>query len=162
LVNFVIGLCTLIFAVLGGVLGDRFGLTAVTIVPRILLMAVLYPAIALLISTPTATNLLGMAAVLTALQAISAGLLVLLIARAFPPQIRTTGLASAMGLGAAFFGGTAQVAFTWLIKVTGSPLAPVLYVLVLNVVSLTAIFCLNRKQAGNAAQLIPIPFGHSK
>ncbi len=150
LVNFVIGLATLIFAVIGGVLGDRFGLTRITIAPRIVLLAVIYPAISLLVTTPTSTLLLVVAAALTALQAMSAALVVLLIARAFPPEIRTTGLATALGFGAAVFGGTAHLAFTWLINVTGSSLAPVFYVIALNIVSIAAIPCLNRSQQGES------------
>jgi MFS family permease len=92
LASFVVGASTLVFAVLGGCLGDRIGLRTICIVPRLLLALALYPAIQLVVATPTPWTLLPVAAVLTALQAMSAALVVLLISRAFPKAVRTTGL----------------------------------------------------------------------
>jgi len=146
LANFAVGVSTLAFSLLGGLLGDRFGLRMISIVPRVLFVLAVYPVIQLLVAGPSAFTLLGGVAFLTAFQASSAALIVLLIARSFPPKVRTTGLATALGLGAAVFAGTAQVVFTWTIAATGNPLAPVIYVIATNLVSLIAITLMPRAE----------------
>jgi MFS transporter, MHS family, proline/betaine transporter len=47
----------------------------------------------------------------------------------FPAHIRSTGLAIPYNLGIMVFGGFAQFFVTWLIHATGSPIAPVFYVM---------------------------------
>jgi hypothetical protein len=47
----------------------------------------------------------------------------------FPTRIRSTGLAIPYNLGVMVFGGFAQFFVTWLIHVTGSPIAPVFYMM---------------------------------
>ncbi len=138
LANFSVGASTLVFALAGGWLADRFGLRTVTILPRLVLIFAIYPALLFVVNARTPGALLGMAALLTVFQAISGAVLILLVAQAFPAAIRTTGLATAFGIGAALFGGTAQVVFASLIDVTGNPLSPVWYVTATNIVSLVA------------------------
>lgn len=147
LANFAVGASTLVFALLGGWLGDRFGLRLISILPRVLLLLLIYPLVLMLVQAPSAFALLGGAALLTAFQASSAALVVLLIARSFPRKVRATGLATAFGLGAALFAGTAQVIFTWLISVTGDPTSPVIYVIAMNVLSLVSIWLMPRAEA---------------
>ena len=47
----------------------------------------------------------------------------------FPKSIRTTGMAAAYGIGVSVFGGFAQFFVTWLLQVTGQPLAPAWYMM---------------------------------
>ncbi len=138
LANFAVGASTLVFALVGGWLADRFGLQAVTVLPRLLLVIALYPAMLFVVDSQTPAALLGIAALLTVLQAISGAVLVLLVAQSFAPSIRTTGLATAFGIGAALFGGTAQIVFT------ADPLSPIWYVTAMNVVSVLATLLLRR------------------
>jgi hypothetical protein len=72
----------------------------------------------------------------------SAAVMILAIPSCFPAAIRTTGLAIAYALGVTLFGGTAQFVFTWLIGSPPSPLAPVWYVIVANLVSIAAVLAL--------------------
>ncbi|HHD7473856.1 TPA: MFS transporter [Klebsiella oxytoca] len=160
LANFAVGIITFVFALIGGWLGDRFGLRAISIIPRALLLLAIYPIVQILIAEPDALTLLGGAALLTAFQAASAALMVLLIARSFPRQVRATGLATAFGLGAALFAGTAQVVFTWLISATGDPIAPVLYVIAMNLVSLLAIYLMPHAEAAEHVSPPPQPADH--
>jgi hypothetical protein len=46
------------------------------------------------------------------------------ITESFPASIRSGGVAMVYAFAIATFGGTTQYAVTWLIKVTGNPLAP--------------------------------------
>jgi MFS family permease len=140
--NMVIGVSGAIFALVGGVLGDRFGLKAIAFWPRLLLMIIAYPAVLLVVHNPTATMLFTVFFVLAALQAASGAVGIVLIPRCFPAAVRTAGLSIAYAVGVTIFGGSAQVIFTWLIHVTGDPMSPVWWVVVTNVITLAAILAL--------------------
>ena len=60
------------------------------------------------------------------------------LAEQFPVRMRSTGLALSYNIAVMLFGGFAQLIVTWLIKVTGSPLAPAYYVMFGAVVGLAA------------------------
>jgi MFS family permease len=140
--NMVIGISGVIFALVGGWLGDRFGLKAISFWPRLVLMVIAYPAVLLVVHNPTAIMLFSVFFVLAALQASSGAVGIVLIARCFPAAVRTAGLSIAYAIGVTIFGGSAQVIFTWLIHITGNPMAPVWWVVVTNVVTLAAILAL--------------------
>jgi MFS family permease len=149
--NMVIGISGVIFALVGGWLGDRFGLKAISFWPRLVLMVIAYPAVLLVVHNPTAIMLFSVFFVLAALQAASGAVGIVLIARCFPAAVRTAGLSIAYAIGVTIFGGSAQVIFTWLIHITGNPMAPVWWVVVTNVVTLAAILAL-REVPEEAAQ----------
>ncbi len=65
---------------------------------------------------------------------------VMMIPLIFPRSARSTALAVTYALGVAIFGGTATYIVTWLVGVTGDPLASVYYVFVANFLMLGAIF----------------------
>ena len=81
----------------------------------------------------------------------------MLIPLVFPPAVRATGLALAYSLGVAIFGGTATYVVTWLVGVTGNPLASTYYVVAANVVMLLAILAVPRADYGSGAW--PPPLG---
>ncbi|ANF57082.1 MFS transporter [Halotalea alkalilenta] len=66
----------------------------------------------------------------------TAGLL--LIIEALPRPVRATGMAMTYALGVALFGGTAQFVVTWLLEVTGNPMSPAWYLIVMLLISLAA------------------------
>ena len=51
------------------------------------------------------------------------------LAEQFPVHMRSTGLALAYNFAVMLFGGFAQLIVTWLIRETGTPLAPAFYVM---------------------------------
>ena len=51
------------------------------------------------------------------------------LAEQFPVHLRSTGLALAYNFAVMLFGGFAQLIVTWLIRETGTPLAPAFYVM---------------------------------
>ena len=53
-------------------------------------------------------------------------------------DVRSTGLAIVYAVGVAVFGGIAQPYVTWLIKATGSPMAPAWYMMAAAVVGIIA------------------------
>ena len=62
----------------------------------------------------------------------------LLIVEALPRPVRATGMSMIYALGVTLFGGTAQVAVTWLLSVTGNPMAPAWYLIGMLAISLIA------------------------
>ncbi|MDR5781358.1 hypothetical protein QCE63_18335 [Caballeronia sp. LZ065] len=77
------------------------------------------------------------------------------LAEMFPKRSRATSLAVVNNVVVLVFGGFAQTFVTWLIALTGSPLAPVLYVMIGIALSLIAVMALKpghftRGRAGSA------------
>jgi len=134
-----LGVTGSIGALAGGLLADRWGIGPVAIAPRVVLMLALFPAMKLLIADPSAATLVLTISLLSVPQAMSAAVSVLLIPLIFPAEARATSLAIAYSLGVAIFGGTATYVVTWLVGVTGDPLASAYYVLAANVAMLIAV-----------------------
>ena len=132
------GACTFAGALLGGWLSDRYGRKPLMVVPRVLLTLLAYPAYILVRAEPSATSLLLITGVLTLLNAPSAAVLGVLIPESFPPAVRATGFALCYAVSVTLFGGSAQVAITWLIGATGDPLAPAGYLVVANMIGVIA------------------------
>ena len=133
-----LGISGCLAALGGGIFADRWGIRAIAIGPRILLMLALFPVMKFLVANPSGATLVVAISILSVLQAAS-GAALLLIPLIFPRWARATGLALAYSLGIAVFGGTATYVVTWLVGATGDPLASTYYVLAANVVLLLAV-----------------------
>ena len=68
--------------------------------------------------------------------AISAGPIIMTLPEIFPAEIRATAMGLVYALGVAIFGGFGQFIVTWLIAWTGSPMAPIYYVMVCSAITL--------------------------
>ena len=64
------------------------------------------------------------------------------IAEIFPTSSRSTWMSTAYSLSVAIFGGFAPYIATWLISVTGTPLAPTFYLIVAAAISTIAVLSL--------------------
>jgi len=126
-------------ALAGGALADRWGIKTVAIAPRVLFMIALFPAMSFLVANPGAATLVAAIAILSLSHAMSVAVGVILIPLIFPAAVRSTGLSVTYSLGVAIFGGTATYVVTWLVGVTGNPLASTYYVMAANVVMLAAV-----------------------
>ncbi len=134
-----LGVTGFLGALAGGRLADRFGIRTVAITPRVVLVLLLLPVMKFLVMSPSAATLVLAISILSLLQAASAAVLIMLIPLIFPPAVRATGLSITYALGVAIFGGTATYVVTWLVGVTGDPLASTYYVVAANVVGVLAI-----------------------
>ena len=132
----VAGAALALSALLGGVLCDRYGRRAVLILPRLALLAVLFPALQAMTRHPEPAVFLAVLALLSALHGMSGAALIVLLVESFPRALRSTGFSLVYATGVAAFGGTAQIVVTWLIGVTGNPLSPLGYLLLANLVCL--------------------------
>ncbi len=138
----VVGLATLVFALIGGWACDRFGRKPAMLWPRIATAVLTVPAFGFLIAHPTPGTLLAVTAVLASLTAITGAASLVAIPELLPRGIRATGLSIAYAVGVALFGGTTQLIITWLISATGNPAAPAWYVAGTSVITVLAMLAL--------------------
>ncbi|MCX7173599.1 MAG: MFS transporter [Proteobacteria bacterium] len=137
-----VGLVTLLFALVGGWLADRYNRKSVMLIPRILLALLVVPAFMFLIDARTTAALIGVTTFLAALTAMSAAASLVAVPELLPASIRATGLAIAYAVGVALFGGSTQLIVTWLIEFTGNPAAPAWYVVGTSIITALAILAL--------------------
>lgn len=138
----VVGVTTLLFALVGGWLSDRYGRKPVMLIPRVLAALLTYPAFMVLIEQKSTTALFGVTALLAALTAVSGAASLVAIPELLPRRIRATGMSLAYAIGVALFGGTTQFAITWLIGATGNPASPAWYVAVTSAITALAMCAL--------------------
>ena len=124
----------------GGRLSDRFGRRPVMIVPRVMLMLVIYPALVFVVREKTLWALLSVTGLFHLLTVASAAAVLAAMTEVFPNAVRSAGTAIAYALSVSVFGGTTQFAIAWLIGTTGDPLSPAYYVIATSLVSLWAMF----------------------
>jgi MFS family permease len=157
-----VGIMGTIFAVVGGVVADRVGVKTVAIVPRILVTVLLYPTIHLVVFSNSPTVFIVMVGLLMIPHAMASAAAIILVPKIFPAAVRTSGLSIAYALGVTIFGGTAQVAFTWIIGATGDKLFWVWYIVALSIVSLLGTIAIrvpsewSSKAAGQPATLLNV------
>ncbi|MFM7658862.1 MAG: MFS transporter [Burkholderiaceae bacterium] len=121
-----------------GMLSDRIGRRAVLMLAAVLYLILTYPMMAWLLAEPSLIRLTVMQIVLCSAIAVGFGAISTALAEQFPVRQRSTGLALAYNVAVMIFGGFAQLIVTWLIKETGSLLAPSFYVMFGASVGLTA------------------------
>ena len=118
-----LGVTGAIFGLSGGYIVDRFGRTAINVVPRILLMLLAYPIFAYSTAHPGAVVFLIAIMCLVAMNLLCYGTAALVAAECFPRRVRATGYSLGYAVGVTVFGGTGQIVYTWLIHYTGNPTA---------------------------------------
>jgi MHS family proline/betaine transporter-like MFS transporter len=125
-----IGLAFLIVMVLlFGALADRVGRKPIMIGAFVLYLGLAYPLFSWVHESPSFGRLMTMLIILCSLLGVFYGPLATVQVEQFPTRIRSTGVAIPYNLGVMVFGGFAQFFVTWLIHVTGSPVAPVFYMM---------------------------------
>ena len=135
-------LCLIVLTPIFGSLSDRIGRRPVLIAACLLYFILPYPLFAWLQADPVLFRLTVMQMILCGAIAVGFGLISTALAEQFPVHVRSTGLALAYNFAVMLFGGFAQLFVTWLIKTTGSTLAPAYYVMFGAVAGLSAAFLL--------------------
>ncbi|MGB6544744.1 MAG: MFS transporter, partial [Candidatus Acidiferrales bacterium] len=134
----VVGACGVALNLWSGALSDRIGRKPMMLAPSILLLALVLPAFYVITHYPTTAALLCATAVLASLHALCVSPIVTWLTESLPAAIRSGGVAVVYAFSIATFGGSTQYAITWMIKVTGNPLAPAWYWTAAMVVGIVA------------------------
>ncbi|MSR14292.1 MAG: MFS transporter [Gammaproteobacteria bacterium] len=131
-------LCLSVMVLVCGRLSDRIGGRPIMLCGSLLLLVLLYPLFQRTHLAPSFANLLIMQVLLCSVLGIYYGPLSTAVAQQFPTSVRSTGLSLAYNMAVMLFGGFAQFFVTWLIGVTGDPLAAAYYVMFGCVVGVVA------------------------
>lgn len=141
------GAATIVFAPLGGLIADRFGRRRTVIVSRLLGLALQIPAFLYLSHSPTVFALVLTITVQTFIGLPGSVAALTTMAEVFPAEVRGAGISLAYALTVTIFGATTQFAIAWLIGVTGSPLAPAVYMMVASIISIGAMTMLRETKS---------------
>ena len=128
-----------------GHLSDKVGRIRIMLPASVLALISLYPVFALLVHYKSVPVLLLAVLWLAILQGTFMGPAFALMSEIFPTQIRSTGMSLSYGLGVLALNAFAPVAFISLIAVTGSAVAPSLYLVAMAFVSMLSVIVLWRK-----------------
>ncbi len=123
----VFGACNLVCSLASGWASDRFGRKPVMIWPRVVMVFATVPLFLWLAGHADGTTLLLVTAAVSILATFSAGASLVAIAESLPTGLRSGMMGTIYALAIAGFGGSAQAMEMWLVKATGSPLAPAWY-----------------------------------
>jgi len=121
----------LVVVPVGGVLCDRFRYARKQMLVGFLgvYFILMYPAYAWLVADPTTAKLVIVQLAISTISGLFLGVYCTTMSELFPARIRSTGLSIANNVAVLIFGGFAQFFLTWIFKITGSPIAPVYYVM---------------------------------
>ena len=137
--------CMIVLIPIFGALSDVVGRKPITIAALLLILVLAYPLFSWLNQSPSLQSLMVTQIALCSMVGVFFGPLSTVLAEQFPAHIRSTGLAIGYNLAVMVFGGFAQFFVTWLIQVTGSPVAPAFYVMFGAAAGLLAAFFLKER-----------------
>jgi len=122
----------------GGALSDRIGRRWLMIAPQILFAISIVPGFLWLTASRDATSFIGANAILSLFASVGYGAVYAAISESLPPAIRARTFALVYSVPVALFGGTTQLVITWLLQVTGNPMAIAWYLTGVTLVGLVA------------------------
>ncbi len=142
------GIIVVTLTPLFGALSDRIGRRPLILASGMLNLLFDYPLFMLAIHGKSQGTLLLALAGNALFQSMYTGTIPSILAEMFPTRVRYTALSVSYGCAVMLFGGFAPLISTWLVKVTGNPYSPALYVMAGGALSAAAI--LSMKEYLNA------------
>ncbi|PRG98324.1 MFS transporter [Burkholderia gladioli] len=143
------GLLLTVLTPLAGAWSDRIGRKTLSLWSLVATLALIYPLFLWLDAAPSVGRLVLVQGLLAITLSGYYGPFGAMIAELFPAQVRSTGLSLAYNVAVMLFGGFGQFIVTWLIKATGTPLAPTYYVMAGLALSVIAVACMPRRAPGS-------------
>jgi MFS transporter, MHS family, proline/betaine transporter len=123
-----------------GLLSDRFGRRPFLGTSAVLNILFAYPLFLLAVRGGSFGTLLTALSINAVVQSLYTGVIPSILAEMFPTRVRYTGLSVSYGFAVVLFGGFAPLISTWLVSMTGNPLAPAFYIMAGGAMSAIAIF----------------------
>ncbi|GAB7534237.1 MFS transporter [Burkholderia sp. 22PA0099] len=142
------GLLLTVLTPLAGAWSDRIGRKALSLGSLIATLVLIYPLFIWLDAAPSVGRLVLVQAILSITLSGYYGPFGAMLAELFPANVRSTGLSLAYNVAVMLFGGFGQFIVTWLIRETGTPLAPTYYVMAGLALSVVAVACMPRVAPG--------------
>lgn len=134
----VVGVCGVAASLIGAWLSDRIGRWPVMVWPRALYIVLVWPLYSWTVAQHSAVSLLISTAALVVLGVISFVPFYAALTESLPPAIRSNTFGTTYALSIAVFGGTTQPIVTWLMHLSGNPLAPAWYLIATGIVGIVA------------------------
>jgi MFS family permease len=113
----------------GGWVSDRIGRRPVNICANLALLVLIYPVFLWITTARSDLSLVLGVAVLSVVANFSGGSIFAALSESLPKAIRGGGFAVVYAVSISALGGTTQLVVTWLIHVTGNPIAPAWYLI---------------------------------
>jgi MFS transporter, MHS family, proline/betaine transporter len=129
-----------VFTPLMGMLSDRVGRKPVMLTSALGYVLLSYPLFLLTVTLHNATGLVIAQCTSGLLLAMYAGPICAVLSELFPTRVRYTALSIGYGLAVTIFGGFAPFIATFLIRATGNPVSPSIYVIFGAAISAVALF----------------------
>ena len=111
----------------GAWLSDRYGRWPVNVGTNLLLLATAWPLFAWMVAARSDTALIVSMTVLGVAANFSFGSQLAMLTESLPKAIRAMGFATVYSIAIGVLGGSTQFVVTWLIHLTGNPMAPAWY-----------------------------------
>jgi len=127
---------------LGGAVSDRRGRRAVMLGPQLLFCAMLGPCFMWLVEWRDATSFIGANVLLSFVSNYMYGAVYAAISESLPKEVRARAFALIYALPVTFLGGSTQLVVTWILEVTGNPMAIAWYLMGVSLVGFAAMYAL--------------------
>jgi len=151
MVQMIAAIVMLIVVPIAGAASDRFDRKRLLLVSLGAYLVTLYPLYTWVTAAPSIERLLLTQVVAGVFSATFLGVYCTTLAELYPVRLRATSLAIVNNVAVLIFGGFAQFFVTWLIKLTGSPLAPVMYVMIGLTLGFISVLFLKREPRAELA-----------
>ena len=129
-------------AMLGGWLSDRIGRRWVMIVPQLVFLVAIVPCFVWLTTARTTTAFIGANLILSLASQMQFGASYAAITESLPRAVRARSFALVYSIPVTVFGGTTQLVVTWLLHVTGNPMAIAWYLTGITGIGLMAMIAM--------------------
>jgi MHS family proline/betaine transporter-like MFS transporter len=120
-------------------ISDHYGRKPLLLIGVMAFALLTYPAFVMISTQPSLAKLTVVQASFALVMAMYAGPSISVYAELFPTQLRSTAVSLVYNITVAVVGGFAPLIVTWLIAVTGNPLAPAFYVIAASMISAAAL-----------------------